>query len=280
MSHQDDLAEHTMHSPVILDLDPSFHIADGFSDWEYYTDEYYDQDPKKRGRGDSKHNTSSPNRSTGVKRTLDCQGAHGSKRRKRARNTNIPELSLDNPLNDESCPSSPIVIWRTEDAIEKIPLMVDGHGEKVAILKDWRERFKIPLKGVSKSSSRIPRTRQGQGPRAKAVAAEVQTQPAKRDMVMRGAGAMKSRKRLLEPEDDQEANEPIEAKNRNQLLHHTSGISNATEMVAGGKRRVKEVGGINTADKQNLELKEKENPSPNPNEVPGGLRKSKRFKQG
>jgi len=40
----DDLAEHAMHSPLWQD-NPTEELRDYFSDWEYYSDDYYDDDP-------------------------------------------------------------------------------------------------------------------------------------------------------------------------------------------------------------------------------------------
>lgn len=40
----DDLAEHTLHSPLWQD-DPSEELRDYFSDWDYYSDDYFDDDP-------------------------------------------------------------------------------------------------------------------------------------------------------------------------------------------------------------------------------------------
>lgn len=40
----DDLAEHAMHSPLWQD-NPTEELRDYFSDWEYYSDDYFDDDP-------------------------------------------------------------------------------------------------------------------------------------------------------------------------------------------------------------------------------------------
>lgn len=40
----DDLAEHAAHSPVYID-NPNDDARDYFSDWEYYSDDYFDDDP-------------------------------------------------------------------------------------------------------------------------------------------------------------------------------------------------------------------------------------------
>ena len=41
----DDLAERAAHSPIWQD-NPAEELRDYFSDWEYYSDDYWDDDPK------------------------------------------------------------------------------------------------------------------------------------------------------------------------------------------------------------------------------------------
>ncbi|KAL8684136.1 MAG: hypothetical protein Q9224_006583, partial [Gallowayella concinna] len=50
----DDLAEHTMPSPVLINYDPTFDVDDGWTDWEEYSDaaadDIYDKETPKRKR--------------------------------------------------------------------------------------------------------------------------------------------------------------------------------------------------------------------------------------
>ena len=60
----------------------------------------------------------------------------------------IPELSLSE-VNEESrelCSPTSNVVWKTEATFvpRQLPVIKDGQGEAVALLKDWRERFKPP----------------------------------------------------------------------------------------------------------------------------------------
>lgn len=138
---QDDLAEHTMHSPVHPDYDPAFDTAEVWSDWEYYSDDYYDEDsPRKRRKVDGADNEVA--RKSGVGSDLR------RKRRKLASTSEIPELSLGDSLHsclDERESLAPVIVWRSKTETNDIPVVSEGQEEKVALLKDWRERFKILL---------------------------------------------------------------------------------------------------------------------------------------
>ena len=161
--YQDDLAEHTMHSPVWPDYDPSFEIADDFSDWDYYSDDYYDQEvPKLKANGPNPD--SSGTRATGVKRKGIEPHPTKRKRRKVGEEEEIPDLSLGEPL-DATFPGAasnkPVVIWKTKDRSIPLPVIAAEHGEKVALLKDWRQRFQDMLKhkddaGAGTGSRRRP----------------------------------------------------------------------------------------------------------------------------
>ncbi len=129
-----------MHSPVWQDYDPALDTAEVWSDWEYYSDDYYDGDsPRKRRKVDD-----GKDRSTG-------QGDMGSalrrKRRKFHSSNAIPELSLGDSVypshgNGESV--APVVVWKSKTEPDDVPVVSEGQEEKVALLKDWRERFGVP----------------------------------------------------------------------------------------------------------------------------------------
>ncbi|QKX63455.1 uncharacterized protein TRUGW13939_10625 [Talaromyces rugulosus] len=140
----DDLAATAVHSPIMVE-DPSLEIVETFSDWEYYSDDYYDDDPsiiKKQGTesGSAEGHTDGPPR---------------KKKRKLSALQDVPTtLSLGPAIVDGS--SSPTdansfqgVLWRRPPAAalgkEEITLYEPGKGEKVALLSDWREVFKSSL---------------------------------------------------------------------------------------------------------------------------------------
>ena len=144
---QDDLAEHTMPSPVWLAnepvMDPNETIDELLLDSD--DDEYFDQQ-----------------RSAKRKRTSDGADFYDlestdvpSKRRKMSMAGHVPDEPISKPL-----PPAPIVLWRTQGhSSVSYPIVSDGIEAGVALLKDWRERFKgsanSPTRGVKRQSSQI-----------------------------------------------------------------------------------------------------------------------------
>ena len=176
---QDDLAEHTMHSPVWQDYDPAIETAEVWSDWDYYSDDFYDEDsPRKRSKFSDAGNT------------VDEQGEEGSrlrrKRRKLHSTSKIPELYLGDSLYANSGDHqavAPIVVWKSKTEPNNVPVVSEGQEEKVALLKDWRERFKIPSRtspNLSKSQGVARRGSQ------KAVAVVIEQKASEKDTKRRG----------------------------------------------------------------------------------------------
>lgn len=134
-----------MHSPVWQEH-PSDDIADYWSDWSYYTDDYYDQGSPKR-----KRQKIAGGAITEVKDKA-IEGAQVGKRRGRFRPAeDVPELSLGESLDsdmEDSVVAKPTIVWRLKEAHDPIENLVvtEGEGEKVALLGDWRERFKASTK--------------------------------------------------------------------------------------------------------------------------------------
>ncbi|KAL8717678.1 MAG: hypothetical protein Q9225_005103 [Loekoesia sp. 1 TL-2023] len=126
-----------MHSPVLINYDPVLETNDPWSDWEYYSDDFYDSDePKPKRRKTDK----TGNGQVGVPTK--------PKRRKLGSPGIIPELSLGDPLSsdeDADLYSRPTVIWKSRGHSPKLPVQKAGQEEKVSILKDWKDRFKPPL---------------------------------------------------------------------------------------------------------------------------------------
>ena len=110
--------------------DPSLETVDTYSDWEYYSDDYYDDDPTII----TKHKTN---------------GEPRKKRRKLSSIENIPSLSLGSSMVDSSTSmanSFKGVLWRVPvKTDDKIELYEPGKGEQVALLSDWRELVKTPI---------------------------------------------------------------------------------------------------------------------------------------
>lgn len=135
---QDDLAETAHHDPVVLDH-PSFDTEDYFSDWDEMSDEYYDDDPTvlKRQRM--------------ARKIAEAQGP-------KTKPTSARTPSIGSGIDPTSFQS---VVWKSPpdhahaQAHQK-QLHPPGEGEKVALLKNWREvfRFSNPAIGRSRRKSK------------------------------------------------------------------------------------------------------------------------------
>jgi hypothetical protein len=113
---------------------------DGYSDWEYYSDDYYDDDPsllKNNPQEGSPLHRNKSKRSNGLQR---------GKKRKLAATRDIPDLSLNEDSKQDLRNPSPCVkgiIWRSSPGEEQEQKLYEpGIGERVALLGNWREVFK------------------------------------------------------------------------------------------------------------------------------------------
>ena len=145
---QEDLAAHTVHSPVWIDYHPDWDTLSVPSDWEYYSDDYWDHaSPKtlstKRKVGS--HNKDTATSIDGIER--------GPKKRKRlASEKRIPELSLGEPTLAVSA-----VIWKSKSEVltsAEGPTITGGSGQKVSLLADWRDRFELQPKTKTRTLQR------------------------------------------------------------------------------------------------------------------------------
>ncbi|KAI9695849.1 MAG: hypothetical protein M1836_005965 [Candelina mexicana] len=138
----DDLAEHTMHSPVYAHVDPRWETSEYFSDWEYYSDDYYDNGRSKSST--KPQDTGQDHQRSQNKRKRHVVEEEEKKKRKLMNRDDIPALSLGDdgqPLTNGLLLSASIV-WRRAGDEKRPPVLGVGEGEKVALLKDWRDRFK------------------------------------------------------------------------------------------------------------------------------------------
>lgn len=157
-----------MQSPA---YDPAQEYEEAYTDWEgYYSDEYYDCIPKNIPKSQTQlpatgaNTREKPVSSLGLKRKSAGQPTTLKKRKRRKLESteHIPELSLGDSWDSDGDPSGPcshtsIVIWKSEETFTplKWPIVGDMDGEKVALLKDWRERFKIAPRPDVKDLSHI-----------------------------------------------------------------------------------------------------------------------------
>ncbi|KAI4194870.1 MAG: hypothetical protein LQ350_007525 [Teloschistes chrysophthalmus] len=139
----DDLAEHTMQSPVLVNWDPSIELEDGWTDWEYYSDDFWDEETPKRKRRRV------------VKDGEPGRQATARKKRRVKAGESIPELSLGEPATSDDkklARAEQPVVWMIRGNSQEPPTVEVGMEERVSILKDWRERFK-PKQSQSKSKT-------------------------------------------------------------------------------------------------------------------------------
>lgn len=171
---QDDLAEHTMHSPVWQEH-PADDTAEYWSDWDYYSDDYYDQGAPKRKR------QRVAGESTSEAKGENAEGPQVGKRGRKLQSAeDIPELSLGESLDsdmEDSVAAKPTVLWRSKEAHDPVetPIVAEGEGEQVALLRDWRERFEVSSKlGRNTAAIKDPKT---QRPNQRAVAVVIGPRP-------------------------------------------------------------------------------------------------------
>lgn len=127
----DDLAEHAVPSPnwQAQDLD----VGEYFSDWEYYSDAYYDgEDDDDKGRAATESGAGKDKKKhvagSGSARPI---GKGGAKKDTPKRSTTSTPAQA----------SSSIVVYRRNERTPSPPLYTPGSAPTVAILKDWRERY-------------------------------------------------------------------------------------------------------------------------------------------
>lgn len=119
-------------------------MEDYFSDWEYYSDDYWDDDPSVKQSGD----TSNP------KKSRQAQPASRTNNRiSRPRAPAKPDIS-----------SFQGVVWKTpgleRDQDVAVQIYEPGDGVKVSLLENWREIFKSAQPMLDKSQLRMRKTRE------------------------------------------------------------------------------------------------------------------------
>ena len=148
--YQEDLATPAMPSPPYIDYDPDYDKSPNLSDWGFDHDDYWDEDkPSKRKRNNAGEDTDRINDVPKHKRRrLDCK-------------KNTPGISLKGYNT-----AAPTVIWKSKRDLlspPEGPIVTAGQGEKVALLKDWRERFKNqPNRTASRPESKPVKSGGGQ----------------------------------------------------------------------------------------------------------------------
>ena len=144
---QDDLAA-TAHNEAVFFEDPSFEIEDFFSDWDELSDDFYDDDATVQRR--QRVADLSIRGTNGVRQTTRRQ-------KQKTAVTNDHDQSQPGKLNTWALDPDPAsfqsVVWKHPDHDKNpVQMLQPGDGEKVALLKNWREIFKNshPSLGLSR----------------------------------------------------------------------------------------------------------------------------------
>ncbi|KAJ5785828.1 uncharacterized protein N7503_011040 [Penicillium pulvis] len=133
---QDELAASSWYEAALYE-DPGIEVEDYFSDWDYYSDDYHDDDPTV---AQSRPRTKIEPAATKTKKTR----AHAAAR---------PHHPLKLDIT-----SFQGVVWKT-DSLERdtdvsVQIYEPGQLDKVAFLQDWREIFKSAQPALDKSRLR------------------------------------------------------------------------------------------------------------------------------
>lgn len=138
----DELAGTSYYEAALYE-DPKFDVDDYFSDWEYYSDDYYDDDPTV------KHNSV---------RAKATDAATKSRHAPTQRATQVKSSLAPDITSFQG------VVWKTpsleKDEQYAVQIYEPGNGDKVALLENWREIFKSAQPALDKSRLRKRRTRE------------------------------------------------------------------------------------------------------------------------
>ncbi|OAL33373.1 hypothetical protein AYO20_07384 [Fonsecaea nubica] len=137
----DDLAEHAVHSPVYQEEDAvKNEMSEYFSDWEYYSDDYMDDDPTLLRK--------IPQPARGKNTLVAAQNSRRGKKRKLIETIDV----LPSGLDEVKLLTSSIkgTIWAQQTG-QKIPAHKDEQ-EKVALMKNWKDVFAIKDNGWNQST--------------------------------------------------------------------------------------------------------------------------------
>ncbi|RHZ49912.1 hypothetical protein CDV55_102263 [Aspergillus turcosus] len=136
----DDLAEAATHEALYFD-DPSLDIVDVYSDWDELSDDYYDDDPTVEKRRRMMEITKNNGYTGESLEDIQRQGLQQQK-------TLVHRLHrggvvAESPAFKTDHASFQAVVWKSsDDEKNTVTLYEPGDGEKVALLKNWREVFR------------------------------------------------------------------------------------------------------------------------------------------
>ena len=134
-----------MHSPVLINFDPAFDMAEDYSDWYYYSDDFYDGEGLEKGPV-AFSQSEATHRKTHKRRRETLTSAR-KKRKTSNEGYGIMPPSRTSPDSEYSPrgSSAPVVMWRERANLPQTPIVTEEDGKKVALLRDWRERLNWPV---------------------------------------------------------------------------------------------------------------------------------------
>lgn len=149
---QDDLAATADYEAVFFD-NPAWELEDPASDWDELSDDYYDDDPtvERRNRAakaiEASKATSNKDPQASRKRKRGDNAQNGG-----AKTQPVSSSMTPNPASFQS------VVWKRPDHDKNpVEILEPGEGEKVALLKNWREVFKNSHPSFGRSRMRNQR---------------------------------------------------------------------------------------------------------------------------
>ncbi|GFF55459.1 hypothetical protein IFM46972_10273 [Aspergillus udagawae] len=136
----DDLAEAATHDVLYFD-DPSLDVEDVYSDWDELSDDYYDDDPTVEKRRRMMDVLKNNGYSGGVFDDIKRQGSLEQKTL--VHRLHRGGVGAESPAFKTDQASFQAVVWKSsDDEKNTVNLYKPGDGEKVALLKNWREVFR------------------------------------------------------------------------------------------------------------------------------------------
>ncbi|QQK43304.1 AT hook motif family protein [Penicillium digitatum] len=138
---QDDLAASSYYEAALYE-DPGIDVEDYFSDWDYYSDDYHDDDATVEQSAERKKRTAIA--ATAPRRTKTSS-------RPKGHIAKIPPSK--SPLVPDTA-SFQGVVWKTPafDRDQDVAILYEPDtGDKVALLENWREVFKSAQPALDRS---------------------------------------------------------------------------------------------------------------------------------
>ncbi|KAL2417581.1 hypothetical protein ABEF95_012150 [Exophiala dermatitidis] len=141
----DDLAEHAVHSPVYEGEVAGSELHDYFSDWEYYSDDYVDDDPALLRQNPQ---VGSPLKQPLKKRDDQNERPKRGRKRKLDETTDHQRADAGDVALISRCIKG--TVWAKPNA-RGPPAYKEGQEGKVALMKNWRDVFAITDSGWGRS---------------------------------------------------------------------------------------------------------------------------------